>query len=156
MDPLSALSLASTIVQFVDFSIELVQSTKQIYESTSGANSQNEDYISSATELQRLCQRLCVSKASPDSPLSPDQEALNTLATRCQRISKDLIALLERTKPSDRESKWRCFVAAIKTHLKRGESELLLRRLAECRSQLEIQILRLSRYGDQAPPCCKS
>ncbi|KAK8068119.1 hypothetical protein PG996_007231 [Apiospora saccharicola] len=39
MDPLSALSLAGTIVQFVSFSGELLSTTTTIYESTTGEGS---------------------------------------------------------------------------------------------------------------------
>lgn len=36
MDPLSALSLAGTIVQFVDFSCKLISQTRKAYKSTTG------------------------------------------------------------------------------------------------------------------------
>ncbi|KAF9731339.1 hypothetical protein PMIN03_008471 [Paraphaeosphaeria minitans] len=48
MEPLSALSLASSVVQLVDFSIKFVTNTREIYKSADGASNAH-SFLSNAT-----------------------------------------------------------------------------------------------------------
>ena len=42
MDPVAALGLAGNIVQFVGFSCRVLQDTKSLYKSTTGASAEND------------------------------------------------------------------------------------------------------------------
>lgn len=143
MDPLSAIGLASSIVQFVDFATKLAYGARQIYVSGAGSTAENADVELCASELESLCTRLN-SSTSP-TPWSSDDEALCRLAGRCRAISNDLSTLLRKIKARNPESKWNCFVSAIKSQLHKAERDGLLRRLSECRAQLDIQLSRLAR-----------
>lgn len=60
LDPLTALSIASSVIQIIDFGCRLVSETQQIYHSASGATKYNvtlreitEDIIILETNLSR-------------------------------------------------------------------------------------------------------
>ena len=141
MDPLSAVGLASSIVQLVDFTTKIVNGARQVYESRAGVVAQNADIGLCASELKALCDRV-QADARPISH-KQDYEAFARLADRCIEVSSDLLALLEKLKAKNLESKWDCTVAAFKAQLKKTEREDLLGRLSECRAQLDTQLARM-------------
>lgn len=55
MDPFSAFSLASSVIQFVDFGIKLFSKGRELYKSGSGALFINEEFGNVTTDLIRLC-----------------------------------------------------------------------------------------------------
>jgi hypothetical protein len=58
LDPLTALGVASHIVQFVDFTVKLISKSHEIYNSTDGALIANKDLEAIAAHLNRLTERL--------------------------------------------------------------------------------------------------
>jgi hypothetical protein len=142
MEPLSALSLATSIVQFVDFATKIVHGTRQIYQSGTGAAAENADIELCASELQSLCTRLDVSRLPHQR--SADDDALCRIAGRCVSISKELSSLLEKIKAKNTDSKWQCMVSAVRTQLKKNERDEILARLSQCRAQLDSQLSRLA------------
>jgi hypothetical protein len=142
MDPLSALSLATSIVQFVDFATKIVHGTRQIYQTGVGAAAENADIALCASELHNLCTRLDVSKLP--HPRSADDDALCRIADRCVSISEELSSLLGRIRAKNPNSKWHCMVSAVITQLKKKERDEILARLSQCRAQLDSQLSRLA------------
>jgi len=142
MDPFSALSLATSIVQFVDFATKIVHGAHQIYQTGAGAAAENADIELCASELHNLCTRLDVSKLP--HPRSADDDALCRIADRCVSISKELSSLLGKIKAKNPDSKWQCMISAAKTQLKKDERDEILARLSQCRAQLDSQLSRLA------------
>jgi hypothetical protein len=58
LDPLTALSVAGTIVQFVDFSSKILSHTAEFYNSAEGALSTNEELELVTADLSNLLARL--------------------------------------------------------------------------------------------------
>ncbi len=58
LDPLSALSVAAAVVQFVDFSAKIVSKGKQLYKSPGGVLRENEQTETVTKRLQNLAQNL--------------------------------------------------------------------------------------------------
>ena len=58
MDPLSALSVAAAVVQFVDYSSRMVSKSREIYKSADGALAENIDLEVASKCLQRLTEPL--------------------------------------------------------------------------------------------------
>jgi hypothetical protein len=61
MDPSSALAVAATVVQFVDFIGPLVSGTYEIYKSASGHTQRNDDLDRIASSLQVIIDHMRVS-----------------------------------------------------------------------------------------------
>lgn len=58
MDPLTAIGLASAIVQFVDFSYTLVSEAREMYSSAKGARAEHDEADSAIDRLRDLTSRL--------------------------------------------------------------------------------------------------
>ena len=144
MDPLSALSLATSVVQFIDFATKIVHGARQIYATGASSITENADIELCASELQEFCIRLNTSKLP--SLLTADDGSLYRLADRCIAISNELLSLLRKIKAENSTSKWQCVVSAVKTQLKKSERDDILSRLSQCRAQLDIQLGRLAMY----------
>ena len=63
MDPLTAIGLASSIVQFVDYGTKLIGGAREIYHSTTGTTAQNETLELVATEMKEWSSRLKTPRA---------------------------------------------------------------------------------------------
>ena len=104
MDPLTALSLAGTIVQFVDYASKIIRGTKHIYKSTSGALSANKDLEERTRALSDLATKLkqpvqlplsyTSAKASSDS--SSNSAAYTILQDLCNKCGEEADQLLAR------------------------------------------------------------
>jgi len=146
MDPLAALGLASAVVQFVDFGFKLVKGTAEIYDSATGATSQDVSLKLITQKLQELTSNLEVGASSPQNP---DQSRLQALAEECQSLSAKILALLSKTKTKDRSLRASAG-AAIRTWRYREEKKEIETRLERCQSKLALQLQALMR---QVPFC---
>ncbi|KAF4336763.1 nacht nucleoside triphosphatase [Fusarium beomiforme] len=77
MDPVSALGIASAIVQFVTFASQLISATADIYDSTIDGSAYTSSLNTSYSQLKRLCQNL--NQAS--QKVSRDQATTSSQAT---------------------------------------------------------------------------
>ena len=141
MDPLTAISLASAIVQFIDFSTSLVGGVREVYSSATGATEENRSLAAVVAEMQQLASKMSAPRAGQ---LTGDERALWRLAAECQIVSDQLLDLLERVRAKDPSSKIRAALAALRSKLHEREMLELQRRLDGCRSQLQLQLSFLS------------
>jgi hypothetical protein len=138
MDPLSAISLASAIVQFVDFGLKIVRDTKDIYKSATGVTIENDNIEFTIGKLQTISGML--KQRTRGSPSESLDESLLSLAKRCETLSNELLELLKAVKAKSPDLKWASFIAAVRADLKKRERNEVLARLQECRQQLEVHI----------------
>ena len=89
MDPLSAVGLASNILQFVEFSVKLVGKGVEIYSSADGAPVQHADIRSSLYSLRELAAPFRRRKSLSLSR-DPDEMRIVQTAVACNEISHDL------------------------------------------------------------------
>ena len=143
LDPLSALSLAGTVVQFVDFTIKVMAKGREIYNSTSGSLAVNEELEIVTNDLLRLTERLKES-THPETQirtLSMDEQALEAIAANCTSIGQELLELLDLLKAQGQKRKWKSFYQAFRTVWKQGEIDATLKRLSSFREELELHLL---------------
>ncbi|KAI0438266.1 hypothetical protein F4803DRAFT_104562 [Xylaria telfairii] len=98
MDPLSALSIASGIVQFVDFAFRLVSGTCAVMKSGSGLGSDanTRDVIAkNATELSNGL------AASPS--VGSSNTILHALVGECNTIADNLLAALDKLRANKKK-----------------------------------------------------
>lgn len=136
MEPLSAVSLAGTVVQFIDFGCSLISESTSIYQSSSGQSQNNAELDLIATELSLLCAKVrndCVGES---------QGAISRLALACKAVADDLAVLISRIKGKGGKcGKWSSFRQALKSVLKGEELKNLCDRLERLRSQLDTAIV---------------
>lgn len=136
MDPLTALGLASNVVQFVDFSSKLLCGAYEVYSSASGAKAETADLGTVINDLQAVTRRL-----SPPStqPRTDDEIALSALVSNCRKLSDDILKVLKKLQSKNPHQKWASLrvawtsmrkkekLASLETRLNRYRSEILIR-----------------------------
>jgi len=166
MDPFSALSLASNVVQFVDFGSKLVSRILEIHHSADGALAANVDLETIITDLRNISESL----GPPGGPNTPEngtslvqltdscdapgglnalknKTSLEQLADSCNALANELLSVLEGLKVEGRRKKWGSVRKALKSAWKEGEVKALSARLDMFRSQLTNRLVALLRYS---------
>ena len=144
MDPLSALSVAASTVQFVDFGCRLFTDTKELYDSRDGSlvgHKQAEDAAVRLGELTEGLKAALTSKWS-SQPL-PGEEALEAICTGCIEVSKQLQSILQtlQTDNRARHRRWQSFRKAFLTVWTRKEIEAISSRLQRYSEELRTHVL---------------
>lgn len=91
LEPLSAISLASAIIQFVDFGSKVLSSGYETYCSTHGATEDNINLESLTQSLYMLHDQL----STPSKRPTHNDRELQKLAQMCSNLAGDLLVLLD-------------------------------------------------------------
>jgi len=143
MDPFTAIGLASSIVQFVDYSTRLLSDAREIYTSVSGSTDQNKSLETITTEMKALSAKLSL---PANSTQSEDEKALRRIATECESVSKEILSLLTKIKSPNPKSKLRSVWSALQSKMHQAQKLDLQNRLENCRDQLDLQLTVLIRF----------
>ena len=144
MDPLSALSIAASTVQFVDFGCRLFSDAKELYHSGDGALIGHHQAEDAAVHLGELTEGLKASLCAKWGGKSvPGEEALEAICTGCIEVSKQLCSLLQslRTDNRARYRRWESFRKAFLIVRSRREVEAISLRLQQYSEQLRTHVL---------------
>lgn len=141
MDPLSALSVAASVVQFVDFTFRLVSSTRAIIKSKSGFAGDVDTLDAIARDATELSDALAASPA-----LDASSTTLQALVGECKTIAESLLAVLENLR-TNKTKKWSCFVAALRTVWSKGKIDGFVDRLGKVQAQISTHMHFLILYG---------
>ena len=91
MDPLSAISLASAVVQFVDFGSRLLRETVNVYKSSSGRSVTNNELRAISNDLSILSNDVILkSTISKVKQGGGSEEVFVRLCHECSEIGKEL------------------------------------------------------------------
>lgn len=154
MDPLTAIGLAGTVVQFVDFSCKLIKLGSELYE-----NGQVESYTSStiSTEIvknlatgavrdldeykTKLTQGL---QGTGDlGHLAEDEIELRKLCTECNGAAETLLGRLNKLKVSkfEKNRRWKSLQHGLIAIWSKDDIQQLSYRLIEYRSAISSKVL---------------
>jgi len=157
LDPLTALSLAGTIVQFVDFGSKLVSRSKELYGSANGSLSVNEELdlvtqtlLKLVAKLQRPHESDVLAESGAD-----DYQSLVELCSSCAQVAGEIITKLENLKMTGKPRRLRSLQQAVKSCWTERDLDALFKRLSMLRQALETQIivrLRCVRSESQLTP----
>jgi hypothetical protein len=148
MDPLTALSLAGTIVQFVDFGTKLLSESRGLYKSSSGALDANIELELITSDLYALITKLRFSSSVKDSNSlitaneHEDQVGLETICDHAAKVAEQLLGRLNDLKlKGGKHRKWESFQQAVKSAWSKEEITGLATRLSSFRQALDTQVL---------------
>lgn len=117
LNPLSALSLAASIIQFVDFTSQIVSKGKQICRSYDGTSDENTQYETVANRLRTLTQSMQDSlranlSLGHNMELQQQSLALQEICVQCTDVAGELLTHLRELKlPAGfKHRKWKAFV----------------------------------------------
>jgi hypothetical protein len=163
MDPLTAISLAGTVVQFVDFGCKLLKRSSKLYE-----NAEIYSYSSaelSAEHVQTLAERavkdldqykgklwLGMQRAAP-SEVAEDETRLRALCSECSEVADTLVSHLSRLTVSELSSnrKWKSFHHAFLSIWSEKDVQHLVNKLEQYRRAIESEILLNLGYENFVP-----
>jgi hypothetical protein len=143
LDPLIALSVASNVLQLIDFSASLVSKSYRIYKSADGALPENQTKEVVVEQLVLLNVRVesHMKQASLSATLDGDDERLRYICHKSNTISADLIADLKKLKVSGSLTKWKSVRQALKSVRKKHEIDGMVEQLDQLREQMNMQVL---------------
>lgn len=166
LDPLTALSLTSNIIQLVDFTSRVVAKCRHIQ--ADGVLPEHYELHIISEDVKRTSTKLKI-KPPPRWPLKLDKDylkfetdeekrdreedvawnereeewAFHALATQCTKIADELLTRLSKHSIPDGlpRTKWKSFREALETVWKKKDLDELAARLAEIRNQMTFHIL---------------
>jgi cell division protein FtsL len=145
MEPVTAVSLAASIVTFIAFASHIVSGTYEVYQSTSGMTEDNVHVENVVEELIDVTAHL--STTTPGR--SRHEIALKSLAAECEDLSVKLQTLVHALKVSGNHTTWKSLKVKIKSMRKSKDIANLEKRLEDYRAQILTRltlILRLVTY----------
>jgi hypothetical protein len=171
MDPLSALSVAGTIVQFVDFSAKLIFKSHKLYESSNGALVENLELQAIAESMAGMQRKIKAAREEIGPVYSPvfldgrqrsrkptkeeqlmvqirreNDKELRSVCQQCAIVAEELIYALDSLKVRGTNRKWGSFRVALQSIWDEGKIKKLGERLNALRAQLDTSILFALRY----------
>jgi hypothetical protein len=148
MDPVSALSLAANVVQFVVWGQNIVSKGNQLYKSADGALAENVQLETASIRLQQLSGSVqgSLSQAQqgvPTGSLAQSDQALEKICEECVAMSKELVDKLEKLKVPEGHphKKWKSLRQALKSVWSKEKVEEISERLAALRTELDTHVI---------------
>jgi len=146
MDPLNAISLASCVVQFVDFAGRLFSEARDIYTSASGIISCHDDLFQFAKDLLKLSNEVETKSTSLGDGMSDSSKIFFRLCRECEKINTEIQAAISKLQVKGGYGLGRAarsFSAGIKGIWSMDNTIEMRRRLGDIREQMMMAILSL-------------
>ncbi|KAI3390779.1 hypothetical protein diail_8671, partial [Diaporthe ilicicola] len=148
MDPLTAFSLAASVVQFVTFAGGLLKKSVEIHDSVSGlpkALDIEEAYRDLKGFSSSLHDLTDASVSTVDTQIRKDVASLKALASTCKSDCDALLDVIDKLRINDgRSRRIKSIRASFTAFRKEGEIKHLEKRLAETGSQITLYLCRIS------------
>jgi len=142
MDPLTALSLAGTVLQFVDFSLKILTTGHRLYQSPSGSITTHEELKWVVRDISSLATRLSRPRDPEGVPEpSQDEVALIDLCKKCEDIAQDLLSHLEALKIQGKRGALKSFRLALKATWAQKDLDAVVQKLQFLRKSVESWFL---------------
>ncbi|KAF2680755.1 hypothetical protein K458DRAFT_87340 [Lentithecium fluviatile CBS 122367] len=143
MDPVTAVGLAASIIQFIDIGTKIFSTAKEMRETATGMTSENRRTADIIGEIRNLSAKL---ENLEKVPQTEDEKALCRLASECRELSQQILKLLEKTTPTDPKLKWHALVSACKSLMSQKEKAELAQKLGQCRDHLALRLNYMLSY----------
>ncbi|KAJ5528336.1 hypothetical protein N7513_012495 [Penicillium frequentans] len=143
LDPLAALSIATSVIQFVDFGTKLLSKSREIYKSADGVLADHAEQVAIASKLANITRGLSKSADTVNALVNPAPEdtALATVAEDCLEIAEDFSAAIDELAVTGDRTKWKSFRQALKSIWKKEKLEQKMAKLNALRQLVIIHLL---------------
>ena len=141
LDPLTALGLASNIVQFIDFSIKIAELTKEFKDAASGLPKDLDRIAIIVDDLAALARRLQQSQTGTTATVTlPQAQKFGLILQGCVKEAETFQKLLLSLKATGRHNGWASFWSALKSVRKGGEIKGIESALESYKSQITLRL----------------
>jgi SMC interacting uncharacterized protein involved in chromosome segregation len=149
MDGLSALSVAASVVQFIEFSSSLVTKSKEIYTSAHGAPIQQVEMEAAIKRLVELSEKIKTAPPRNRESIAQDQ-ALTSICQGCITVSNQLLGKLKKLKVEDgvKHRGYKSFRQALKSVWAKASIDEMAARLNAFRREMDAHVLVSLRWVD--------
>ncbi len=175
MDPLSALSVAAAIVQFVEFSANLLSTAHEIFHSPSGLSGENANILEVYESLNNLSQRFVALTDNDDhngsdqdkgdgtgnrifnvplknSHVAKDMSALMMLARNCKSDCDTIVKVVQEAIAKNGKNRlWRSVKAAVRSSLNKSKIQDLELNIERTQGILALHLQSIIRYESHTP-----
>ena len=144
LDPLSALSVAASIVQFIDFGMKLISKSRELAKSSSGALVEHEEMLAASIRLKDLDDGLQYSLtvlAIRKKKLTEAEVALREVSQECKAMATEFIQTLHGYFVEPGHTVCKSFRMAFKAAWNKEGIDAMRQRLNDQRQQLSLNIL---------------
>ncbi|MCJ1396255.1 hypothetical protein MMC18_009144 [Xylographa bjoerkii] len=144
LDPFTALSLASTVVQFVDFGSKLIKEGSELYHSAGGALSVNAELEKITLDLKEVTKKLeTASPGTKSTENTKESKALRSLAKSCSEAADELLEVLEDLKVKGTNRQWQSLRQALRTSHKKDKIREIEKKLDKLQKMLNTQLIAM-------------
>jgi hypothetical protein len=145
MEPLSALTVACAVIQFVEFGSKLVGTGLEVYKSTNGAPEEVVEIEALAAHAEQLSKKLAFSMQTPVLDTGAQGEAkLRELASRSEKLANEIVTILSRIRGQPNKT-WPAVRTAVQLKWNEGKIKNLQARLDAVKSEILLQLLCMMR-----------
>ncbi|KAE9370522.1 hypothetical protein N431DRAFT_492596 [Stipitochalara longipes BDJ] len=137
MDSLTALSIAGTLIQFLDFALKILTTSHQLYKIPSGSLSAHEELKCVGRDFSGLAKRLNHARRSLVSELAQYEPALEDLCIRCEIVVQELTEHLGTLKTEGKKQPLKIFRASFKATWDQERLDVLVQKLQSLSKSLE-------------------
>jgi hypothetical protein len=143
MEALTAFSLAGTVLEFARFGIDLLSNGRELYKSSHGALSANEQLELATADLRGLLVKLRARGRPPAaSEDNEDQKNFQRILCCAEKTAKVLVERLEGLKVKGIEGrKWESVRKALKSALTKDDIDSLTKRLEGYKDAVKTNVL---------------
>jgi len=142
MDPVSALGLASSVLQVINFTGGLISRTRQLYQAASGSLVENDELEAVVRTLQSHSRRIAMQLGGQTGKSQAEKDIVS-LCEGVRELCAQLISAVEGLKvaTNNRAARWETFRQALRSVWKESEISNLMDRLERYRNQLDSILL---------------
>jgi hypothetical protein len=143
METIAVFSLGSTVLEFARFGIELLRNGAELYKSSQGALSTNQQLELATADLRALLVKL---RTRPHL-LTTTEDDFSRLLQLAENTAGELVERLERLKVKDTKSrKWKSVYKAIEHVWTQEEISMLTKKLAKLKQDVNTHVLHYILY----------
>ena len=145
MEPFSALSLASNVIQIVDVGTRVVSASFELYKSD--GISVNDELENTMNDLIKICS--CLERPEErvhGQMTSRSERDLIPLCLSCKKVGEELITVLKNLKVQSPHKKWQSFRQALRAVWKEKDIHYYQERIKSLRSEIAFHLIAILRY----------
>lgn len=142
LDPLTAVSLAGTVVQFVDFTAKIVSKAQEFSSTASGDGQGVSPHQILTADLLSLSEKLKDGlQETSNEGLSDDDQALKDVCNGCIQLSEKMLRRLKSLHFREGDGTFKVMLQASRSIWSQRELDHLANDLARFRGQLQFRVL---------------
>lgn len=145
LDPLSALTVACSVQQFVEFAGTLISKGRKFYKE--GGLPYHKDQVLAAARLSGLAKT--VSEALPPEQYglpSNEETAIRSIARNCNATADEFVKILNKVSADSKNRVWASFRQALKSEWSNKGIASMQAKLTSLSSQIGLHLLVILKY----------